>query len=141
MRDSSPSRTSIALTLACACFLATLLFAGCGKKASSDAANAASQPEATAAVAPSVPPAGSGPGPGEKTCFACNGSGIVACHAAGCKGGKVDCPGGCLKLSQGVWRHQDVAGHPASDLWISFHGTSGTTSWSQAHVGQVIVYQ
>jgi hypothetical protein len=128
------------VTVSFMCVFATLLFGGCGKQSPSGTANTTSSPE-TNAAAPQNSQVTSGPGPGEKVCFACNGTGIVACHAPGCKNGKVDCPGGCLKLSQGNWTRQNVAGHDPNELWISFHGKSGTTSWSQGHVGQVIVYQ
>src|SRR5262245_54460907 len=79
---------------------------------------------------------------GTKTCFNCEGSGKFACAAPGCKDGMVDCPGPCLKLSKGVWKHMHVAGHPDSDVWQGFPQSDGTTqSWNQKHVGEVIEIQ
>src|SRR4051812_24957315 len=54
---------------------------------------------------------------GMKQCFQCNGKGVFACAAPGCKSGVVDCPGPCLKLSQGKWEHMQVEGHSPNDLW------------------------
>ena len=132
-----PMRFKIHLMLACS--VGVLLFAGCGKQPESPQ----SQPVVTTNLAPSpAPEAVAGPGPGEKVCFACKGEGIVACRVPGCVGGQVDCPGPCLKLSHGVWTHMAVAGHDATDLWITFtKAGGGTMSWNQNHVGDVIAYQ
>jgi hypothetical protein len=59
--------------------------------------------------------------------------------AKGCRGGKVDCPGPCLKLDQGVWTHMNVPGHPATDLWRTFvNPDRSTESWNQGHLGHVV---
>jgi hypothetical protein len=121
-----------------ACFLAALLFAGCGKP-----------PETPKSPAPAITnaataPAEAGPGPGEKVCFACKGEGTVACRVPGCKDGQVDCPGPCLKMSRGAWIHMDVAGHDPNELWQKFpnqSGQGGYQAWNQNHVGEVVVYQ
>jgi len=121
-----------------ACLLVALLFAGCGKKPPTPPPPPA--PEAPSA--PTNPPPVAGPGPGEKSCFQCDSTGLVPCRAKGCRNGMIDCPGGCLSLSRGVWTHMNVAGHSPDELWITFKKASGGTySWSQAHVGEVIVYQ
>ena len=122
-----------------ACSVGVLLFAGCGKQPEAPK----SQPAAITNSAPSpAPETVAGPGPGEKECFGCKGEGIVACLVPGCVDGQVDCPGPCLKLSRGAWAHQVVAGHPPTDLWITFTtANGGSMSWNQNHVGDVIVYQ
>jgi hypothetical protein len=122
-----------------ACSVGVLLFAGCGKQPETSK----NQPAAiTNSAPPPVPEVAAGPGPGEKNCFACKGEGTVACLGPGCKDGMVDCPGPCLKLSRGAWTHQVVAGHPPTDLWITFTtANGGTMSWNQNHVGDVIAYQ
>ena len=121
-----------------ACSVGLLLFAGCGKQAEAPQ----SQVTVTTDTAPPAPEAVAGPGPGEKACFACKGEGTVACLVPGCKDGMVDCPGSCLKLSRGAWKHMDVAGHPPTDWWITFPTASGgTMSWNQNHVGDVIEMQ
>jgi hypothetical protein len=120
-----------------ACSLGALLFAGCGKQP--DATKR--QPTATTNSAP--PEVVAAPGSGEKVCFTCKGEGIVACRMPGCVGGKVDCPGPCLKLSR-AWIHLDVAGHDPSELWAKFpnqSGGGGYQAWNQHHLGEVIVYQ
>jgi hypothetical protein len=120
-----------------ACLFGVLLLAGCGKPAE------ASQTRSSAATNAAPPPV-AGPGPNEKACFACAGLGTVACLAPGCKNGQADCPGSCLKLTRGTWVHMDVAGHDPSELWQKFpskSGRGGGYSWSQAHVGEVVVYQ
>ncbi|MEJ0090177.1 MAG: hypothetical protein WDM80_10585 [Limisphaerales bacterium] len=72
-----------------------------------------------------------------KTCFACQGVGKTSCPN-GSSGWK-DCPGNCLKLSQGVWEHMDVAGHPATDVWRKFYKSGGGyQAWNQNHVGDVV---
>jgi hypothetical protein len=93
------------------------------------------------AVVAVSPPAAIKPGLNEKECFQCAASGSIACRAGGCKAGRVDCPGPCLKLSKGAWKRMNVAGHDPSELWISFKKPGGSTSWSQNHVGEVIQYQ
>ncbi|EEF57461.1 hypothetical protein [Pedosphaera parvula] len=76
-----------------------------------------------------------------KPCFNCKGTGLAKCPVATCKDGQMDCPGPCLKLSKGIWRHMPVEGHPATDLWQTFPTSTGTTSWNQHHVGEVIQMQ
>jgi hypothetical protein len=74
-----------------------------------------------------------------KACFNCSGTGKTKCVAPGCKAGKVECPGPCIKLTQGVWEHKHVDGHPDSDIWLTFNGADG--SWkmvNQNHAGQVM---
>jgi len=122
---------------ACAWFLVALLSGGCGQPATIHRqAGTATNAAPALAVAE--------PGPGEKVCFACNGTGIVKCPAPGCVDGQVDCPGPCLKLSRGVWIHMDVSGHSPTDLWQKFPNQSGMGGWqafNQNHVGDVIQYQ
>ena len=123
-----------------ACFLGALLFAGCGKptdvsKSQSPATNNSTPPPSEVVA---------GPGPGEKDCFACNGEGTVPCLVPGCVNGRVDCPGPCLKLSHGTWIHMDVPGHGPNELWQKFpdlDGRGGAYSFSQHHLGEVVVYQ
>ncbi|HKI69149.1 MAG TPA: hypothetical protein VKA67_06140, partial [Verrucomicrobiae bacterium] len=73
-----------------------------------------------------------------QACFQCNGTGMMNCPT--CHGtGWVACPGPCLKLSHGNRHHMNVAGHPPTDLWITFHNANHTTtSWNQNHVGNLI---
>ena len=88
--------------------------------------------------------AGEAPGAGDagatgekmKTCFQCNGTGKMKCPD--CRDGEIDCPGKCLKLTQGTWIHMDVAGHPPTDLWQRFRRANGWTSYNQNHVGHII---
>ncbi|MDB6122521.1 MAG: hypothetical protein JWQ71_1514 [Pedosphaera sp.] len=76
-----------------------------------------------------------------KVCFNCEGTGLAKCAVATCKDGKMDCPGPCMKLSKGVWRHMKVEGHPDTDLWQQFPRKGGSTGWNQHHVGEVIQMQ
>lgn len=48
-----------------------------------------------------------------------------------------------MKLSKGTWVHMNVAGHDPKELWQYFPNSNGRggRSWSQAHVGEVIVMQ
>ena len=115
-----------------------LLLGGCSKPADNSGAASTAQSGITNA---SVKHADE-PQPGEKICFACNGTGEVKCTAPGCVDGKVDCPGPCLKLNRGTWVHLDVPGHPATDLWQKFYLSDGSyTAFNQNHVGHVIVIQ
>lgn len=109
-----------------------LCVAGCDRLKSSLGSDATSGSES-----PGKPPAGM------KICFTCNGAGKMACTAPGCKDGKADCPGPCLKLSTPGWHHMDVAGHPPTDLWQSFRDADGGggRSWNQNHIGEVIEMQ
>jgi hypothetical protein len=124
-------------------FLAGILVlsGGCGKPSESSKSQAAVTTNAASTPAPAEV---AGPGPGEKVCFACKGEGLISCGAPGCVGGKVDCPGPCLKLSRGVWKHLDMPGHAPSDVWQVFRNQvtgKGGKAWSQVHVGEVIEYQ
>jgi hypothetical protein len=130
------------VTFIFACVAGIALLVGCGKSPGSStpppAAAQTAAPDATntPAAEPDGPPAG------EKACFACKGTGAVKCMAPGCVNGAVDCPGPCLKLDRGVWVHMDVPGHPPTDIWQEFNNADGTTtSYSQGHVGHVIVMQ
>jgi hypothetical protein len=76
-----------------------------------------------------------------KTCFQCNGAGKSKCAVPSCAGGQMDCPSPCLKLSKGVWKKMNVAGHDPNELWQTFRGKTGTRSWTQAHVGEVVQMQ
>lgn len=82
------------------------------------------------------------PASDEKVCFECMGQGKVTCTAPGCRDGKVECPGPCLKLTHGRWVHMTVAGHDPSELWMKFTQSDGSwQSWNQHHVGEVVVMQ
>jgi hypothetical protein len=74
-----------------------------------------------------------------KECFNCKGTGLAKCP--NCQNGRMDCPGPCMKLSKGVWRHYKVEGHPDTDLWQQFPRKGGSTGWNQHHVGEVIEMQ
>ena len=136
---------SFVFQAAVACCFGALLFVSCGKQAQ-DSTKQSSAPEsqATAAIASTPKPSVvAGPGPNEKACFQCDGVGTVVCRAPGCKDGKADCPGACLKLTRGTWVHMTVAGHDPRELWQNFPGANGQggTAWNQNHVGEVVVYQ
>jgi hypothetical protein len=137
MADAAPLPRRFAFRLVFACFLGALLFTGCGKPA--DAPK--NQTKATTNSAP--PPEVAGPGPNEKVCFACNGQGTVPCPVPGCKNGQVDCPGPCLKLSKGIWRHTDIDGKPSDVLWQVFNSPDGreTFAVSEYHLGEVFAIQ
>jgi len=115
--------------------LGAFLFGGCAKPAGT------SRPDAT--VATNSTPSVAEPGPGEKVCFACDGTGMVKCPAPGCVGGWVPCPGPCLKLSKGIWRRTDIDGKPSDVLWQIFNSPDGreTFAVSEHHLGDVLVYQ
>jgi hypothetical protein len=136
MANAAPLPGRFTFCTMLACVLGALLFAGCGMPSDSSKSQ-------TKAATNSVPPPVAGPGPGEKVCFACNGEGTVACLVPGCKDGQVDCPGPCLKLSKGVWRHTDIDGKPSDVLWQIFNSPDGreTFAVSEHHLGEVIVYQ
>ena len=118
---------------ACAWFLVALLSGSCGNP---------SGPTKTVATTNSAPQVAT-PGPGEKVCFACNGTGIVKCPAPGCVDGQVPCPGPCVELSKGVWRHTDINGQPSDILWQVFNSPDGrgTFAISEHHVGDVFTIQ
>ena len=135
MVDAAPLPGRFAFYPVLACFLGALLSAGCGKPADAP----------KTVTTNSVPPApeAAGPGPGEKVCFACKGEGTVACRVPGCVNGQVDCPGPCLKLSKGLWKHTDIHGKLSDVLWQYFNSPDGhwTIGWSEHHLGDVIVIQ
>lgn len=75
-------------------------------------------------------------------CPTCLGDGKLKCSDRTCVNGQKDCPGPCLKLSQGVWEHLNVPGHGPNELWQRFNFADGRwTAWNQTHVGQVIEMQ
>ena len=135
MADATSQQKRFKFCQVLAFFLGALLFAGCGKPADTSKSEAA-------ATTNSAPPV-AGPGPGEKVCFACDGTGMVKCPAPGCVNGQVPCPGPCLKLSKGIWRHTDIDGKPSDVLWQIFNSPDGreTFAVSEHHLGEVLVYQ
>jgi hypothetical protein len=146
MTKTFPPTGRFAFHSAAAACLGALLFVSCGKQApDSPKQSSASASQATvAAVSTPQPSVPAGPGPNEKVCFQCNGDGAVVCRAPGCKAGKADCPGACLKLTRGTWVHMTVAGHDPSELWQKFpdaSGKGGYQAWNQNHVGEVVAYQ
>lgn len=76
-----------------------------------------------------------------KTCFLCKGTGSAKCSDPGCKQGRAECPGPCLKLSKGVWEKRNVAGHTdPNELWQKVrYNARQTTYISSGHVGQYLV--
>jgi len=119
--------------------LVLLLLTGCGKESPHSKTE-------TQSASPSnqTPPQNLvGPGKDEKLCFQCNGQGSVMCRTSGCQSGKVECPGPCLQLTRGSWIRMNVAGHDPNELWMKFPNQDGkgSHSFSQAHVGEAIVYQ
>lgn len=75
-----------------------------------------------------------------KPCPKCNGTGKITCAA--CKNGWAECPGPCLKLSQGNWKHLNIPGQDPSFLWQAFPADDGKLYiWNQTHVGEVIQTQ
>lgn len=76
-----------------------------------------------------------------KTCFQCKGTGEAKCSRPGCKQGRVECPGPCLKLTKGVWEKRNVAGHTdPNELWQKVRYNARQTSYiSSGHVGQYLV--
>jgi hypothetical protein len=126
------------LRMAASISLFAVLASGCGK-VGSESAKQTTNTEITPVTA-TVPQ----PGKDEKNCFNCAGQGTVACRAAGCVAGKVDCPGACIKLNRGNWVQMAVAGHDPNEWWIKFpnaSGQGGYQAWTRAHVGEAIVYQ
>ena len=119
------------------------LIAGCGKPAAAPTKGDSPAPSADASNAPdSLAAESAGPKADEKMCFNCQGTGTIKCEAPGCRNGRVDCPGPCLKLDRGVWVHMNVAGHPATDVWQKFYQPDGSyEAYNQGHVGHVIMMQ
>jgi hypothetical protein len=123
--------------------LAAGLFAGCGNPpapAKGDAAQASDNAGSVAATPGAKSDEPAQPKADEKTCFNCQGEGMVKCDAPGCQNGRVLCPGGCLQLDRGVWVH--LAGQPATELWqkIYYNGRY-MGAYSEHHVGDVIAVQ
>ncbi|HWQ91757.1 MAG TPA: hypothetical protein VN673_08800 [Clostridia bacterium] len=134
--EQNPKRIPFHLT---AIVLAALFWAGCAEQAEPTKREAS-----TATNAAMTAPAKTGPGPGEKVCFTCQGQGTVACRVAGCVHGQAECPGPCMKLTRGTWVKMNVPGHDPNELWQKFpnqSGKGGYQSWNHHHVGEVITYQ
>jgi len=73
-----------------------------------------------------------------KPCFQCRGAGEAKCPEFGCREGRRDCPGPCLKLTKGIWEKRDVPGHTdPNERWqkVKFGKKSGY--WSNGHIGEV----
>jgi len=69
-------------------------------------------------------------------CKNCNGTGQAKCTVKSCVNGMCDCPGQCLKLSEGNWEFGQ------EDLrWRKFTYPGGWASWSERHLGQIIAYE
>lgn len=114
------------------------MMAGCSKKPAGAASVASADPAASNLVAD--PSAAVAPDKNQQSCFHCEGLGHQPCHAPGCAGGQVECPGPCLKLTRGKWEHMVVAGHGPNELWQKYaDGPGKTIAWNQNHVGEVIV--
>ncbi len=78
-------------------------------------------------------------GSGEKTkmCFQCDGTGKnIRCERRDCKGGRVECPGRCVKMS-GKWVKRNTPGDDPNKLWqlVKFY-PRGQGYVSQGHVGE-----
>ena len=74
--------------------------------------------------------------PQYSSCTDCSGL-VPTCGAPGCAGSQVQCKGTCLSLDSPGWEHMSVAGHPDSDIWMSFKNDDGSTqAWNQGHVGR-----
>src|SRR5215208_5600413 len=110
--------------------------AGCDKPASQSA-------KTTAGATTNAQQEAAKPPAGQKICFQCAGKGELPCKAPGCVGGKTECPGPCMKLTRGSWIRMPTAGHDPNELWQKFPDANGRgyRSWSQQHVGEVVVYQ
>lgn len=57
-----------------------------------------------------------------------------------CANGTVECPNTyCLKREKEGWRPMRVAGHPDTDIWMTFVDAQGRKSaYNQHHIGHVI---
>jgi hypothetical protein len=137
------------LRLGSALLLSALLLSACGKKEhkvsvdeDTPVRDLQKQAQARATEAVAAAPVSTLPTDQRKTCFNCEGHGLVQCRNPRCRAGKVDCPGGCLKLSEGVWTHMDVQGHNSAELWQKFPGPNGGyIAWSSKNLGEVIAIQ
>jgi hypothetical protein len=100
--------------------LVAMLCSGCGKPAQeASKPTPASESKAVASSATNESEAAAVAGPDQKSCFACKGEGTVACRVPGCRNGKVECPGACLRLTRGTWVHLNMPGHDPKDVWQS----------------------
>jgi len=69
-------------------------------------------------------------------CKTCNATGSIKCTGKGCVNGTADCPNTCLKLSEGKWELG------ADGIrWRKFVAGNTVASWSERHLGQVIVIE
>jgi hypothetical protein len=121
-----------------------MLCSGCGRPAQeASKPTPVSESKAVASSATNESEAAAVAGPDQKSCFACKGEGTVACRVPGCRNGKVECPGACLRLTRGTWVHLNMPGHDPKDVWQKFPDSTGKGSqaWNQQHVGEVIVMQ
>jgi hypothetical protein len=77
---------------------------------------------------------GKDPGGLAKDCATCKGELLIDCKNPKCEAGKMPCPATCLKLTQGKWvKKQD------GRLWRDFRTPKGEFSFSEGHVGELIV--
>ena len=79
--------------------------------------------------------AGTGWTSGEwKPCRTCRGKGHIPCKSPGCKDGHLECPGPCLKLSQGTWiKNYD------RKRWRKFpYGDGRYMAFSEDDVGKLV---
>ena len=143
-----------------------LCWAGCSKTSPPTADNSAPPPAAPPPPVVTPPPQAPPPAPvaepapqprplvaaqtnqvepppaGMKICFECGGMGEIKCNALGCKDGWVDCPGGCLKLSEGEWQHMHFDGHSDTEVWRVFTNDDGSrVAVNQDKVGDVLELQ
>lgn len=68
-------------------------------------------------------------------CQRCLATGRITCSGPRCEGGRVPCPGRCLKLSDRGWRRME--GQDPDKLFMVYSVNGGTRGVSQAHVGEV----
>lgn len=66
-------------------------------------------------------------------CKTCQGTGSTKCTVKSCVNGVADCPNTCLKLSEGTWYEE------GGKKWRKFTTSKFVASWSDGHLGQVIV--
>lgn len=120
----------------------TYMFTDLLKTTVTTSSGSPSAPSADSSVPAENSPAPAPPTAQGEKCFRCNGTGYIKCPNPDCQNGSIECPGPCLRLTKGEWIHMEVAGHPPTDVWQVFRyrtaTESGTISWSQAHVGEVI---
>jgi hypothetical protein len=63
---------------------------------------------------------------------------VDATVTAAAKKGWIPCPGVCLKLATPGWEHKEVANFAPSDVWFTFYDSSGSSFFSQRHIGHII---